>query len=288
MSKSISKKIYSLFAIALLFVSSVAAQKSDDLKVEDIISKHLDSIGTKEKRNEVKTQMAMGMSEFESKLPSRKATGKAVIVSDAKNLMFITSLASREYPFEKIGFFAGNVSLPYITAGTRSPLGAFVNDHKTMLTEGLFTGTISSMWNPANPQFGKGKFDSAGTKKIDGRKAYALNYYPNVSSTTEYSMRLYFDTETFQHLRSEYRHTIAAKTAKFGVLGEQSGVEILLIESFGDFKNVDGLTLPHTYKIKYSTASNSGTYEYNWGVTISQYIFNQKLADDFFSFEDKK
>jgi hypothetical protein len=98
---------------------------------------------------------------------------------------------------------------------------------------------------------------------------------------------LYFDAQTFHHLRTEYRHAIAAKTATFGVLGEQTGVEIALIESFGDFKNENGLTLPHTYKIKYSTASNSGTYEYNWGITIAQYVANQKLAADFFSFNDK-
>jgi hypothetical protein len=287
MTKLISEKLNKLLAFALLFALSVVAAKADDLKIEDIISKHLDSIGTKEKRDEVKTQMAMGMSEFESKFPTRKTNGKAIIVSDAKNLFFVTSFASREYPFEKIGFFADSVSLPYISAGTRSPLGAFINDHKTMLSEGLFTGTISSTWSLLNPQSGRGKLDSAGTKKIDGRKAYVLNYYPKVSSSTEFSVRLYFDAQTFHHLRSEYRHTIAAKTATFGVLGEQTGVEITLIEDFGDFKNENGLTLPHTYKIKYSTMSNSGTYEYNWGVTISQYIANQKLAADFFSFDEK-
>jgi outer membrane lipoprotein-sorting protein len=288
MSNSISKNIIKLFAVALLLTSSVAAQKADNLKPADIISKHLDSIGTKEKRDEVKTRIIKGMSEFESKLPSRKTTGKAVVVSDAKNLMFVTSFASREYPFEKIGYFADGVSLPYISAGTRSPLGAFVNDHKTMLSEGLFTGTMSSTWNPTNPKFGRGKFDSAGTKKIDGRKTYALNYYSDVSSGTEYLVRLYFDTETFQHLRTEYRHTIAAKTGVMGQQSDMSGVELLLIENFGDYKTVDGLTLPHTYKMKYSTTSNSGTYEYNWGITVSEYIFNQKLADDFFSFDDKK
>jgi hypothetical protein len=287
MTKPISKRLIKLFAIVLLFASSVITVKADDLKLEDIVSKHLDSIGTKEKRDEVKTRMAMGMSDFESKLPSRKTTGKAIIVSDTKNLFFVTSFASREYPFEKIGYFADSVSLPYVSAGTRSPLGAFVNDHKTMLTEGLFTGAISSTWSLLNLQSGRGKLGSAGTKKIDGRKAYVLNYYPKVSSSTEFSVRLYFDAQTFHHLRSEYRHTIAPKTATFGVLGVQTGVELALIESFGDFKNENGLTLPYTYKINYSTASNSGTYEYNWGITISQYITNQKLAADFFSFEDK-
>lgn len=275
-----------MFAAILLCVSSLSAVKADDLKVDEIIARHLDSIGTKEKRDEIKNRMAVGTSEFESKLPTRKTAGKAVVVSDAKNLFFVTSLASREYPFEKIGFFAENVNLPYITAGTRSPLGAFINDHKTMLSEGLFTGSISSAWNLLNPQSAKGKFDSAGTKKLDGRKTYALNYYPGANSI-EYTVKMYFDAETFQHLRTEYRHTIAAKTATFGRLGEQTGVEITLIENFGGYKNENGLTLPHAYQIKYTTASNSGTYEYVWGFKISQYLFNQKLAPDFFSFDEK-
>ena len=281
-----SKKLNKLSALIFLCASIVAAAKAQDLKVEDIISKHIDSIGTKEKRDEVKTRMAIGTSDFESKLPSRKTAGKSVMVSDARNLFFITSFASREYGFEKIGFFAGNVSLPYVTAGTRSPLGAFINDHKSMLSDGLFTGSISAMWNLLNSPTAKAKLDSAGTKKIDGRKTYVLNYYPS-SASTEYTVRLHFDAQTFQHVRTEHRHQITAKTATFGVLGEQTGVEISLIEQFEDFRNENGLTLPHIYKIKYTTASNSGTYEYNWGVTISQYIFNQKLAPDFFTFDDK-
>jgi len=287
MSRSISKKIYTLFAIVLLFSSNLAAQKTDDFKVEDIISKHLDSIGTKERREEIKNRMAIGTSEFESKLPTRKTAGKAVIVSDAKNLMFITSFASREYPFEKIGFFAGKVNLPFISAGNRSPLGTFINDHKTMLSEGLFTGSISSTWNLLNTQSTKGKFDSAGTKKIDGRKTYVLNYYPGVNSS-EYTIKLYFDAQTFQQVRTEYRHLIAAKTSTFGKLGDQTGgFELSLIENFGDYKNENGLILPHTYQLKYMTTSNQGTYEFNWGVKISQYLFNQNLAPDFFSFDDK-
>lgn len=284
MPKSISKIIYSLSAVALLFVSSIAAQKSDDLEVEDIISKHLNSIGTKEKRDEVKSRMATGTSEFESKLPTRKTTGKAAIVSDQKNLMFITSFASREYAFEKIGFFVDKVVLPQMSAGSRSPLGAFLNDHKTMLSEGLLTGSISSTWNLLNPLFGKAKLTSGGTKKVNGRKAYVLSYPTN---SGEFSIRLYFDAETFQHLRSEYRHAIGAKPATFGVLGTYGGVEIALIEDFGNFKTQDGLTLPHSYKMKYTTSSSSGTYEYDWGVAISQYVFNQRFADDFFSFDEK-
>ncbi len=285
-------KFYSdlLMCVTLLFVLCLSANfevRADEPKTEEIIAKHLDSIGTKEKRNALKNRIAGGGSQFESKLPNRKTAGKAVIVSDAKNLFFVTSFNSQEYPFEKIGFFNDKVNIPYVTAGTRSPLGAFIADHNKILSEGLFTEAVSSMWSLSNSSIGKEKFGSAGTKKIDGRKTYALNYYPDGGST-EFTVKLYFDAQTFQHVRTEYRHTIASKQVTFGVLGQQFGVKILLTETFGDFKNADGLALPHSYQIQYLTDSNSGTYEYNWGITISKYLFNQNLAADFFTFDEKK
>jgi hypothetical protein len=275
-----------LFALALLFLSFSVTVKAQKLTAEEIIAKHLDSIGTKEKRDAVKNRLAVGTSQFESKLPSRKTAGKAILVSEANNLFFVASFASQEYPFEKIGFFADKISLPFISAGTRSPLGAFIADHNKILSEGLLTGSISATWNLLNPQIKKGKFDSAGTNKIDGRKVYALNYFPSGSSS-EFTVKIFFDAENFQHVRTEYRRTVTPKEATFMVLGQQTGVRIELTESFGNFKNAGGLTLPHSYKLQYLTDSNSGTYEYNWGIMISQYLFNQKLDANFFTFEDQ-
>ena len=277
---------FALTVFIILLFSFSAAVNAQKITAEEIIAKHLDSIGTREKRDAVKNRFAVGTSQFTSKLPSRKTAGKAIVVSDANNLFFVTSFASQEYPFEKIGFFADKVSLPFVTSGTRSPLGAFIADHNKILSDGLLTGSISSMWNLLNPQNRKGKFDLAGTKKIDGRKMYALDYYPGGGST-EFAVKLFFDVENFQHLRTEYRHVIAPKPAKFGVLGEQPGVKIELTEIFGDFKSADGLTLPHSYKLQYLTDSNSGVYEYNWGVTIAEYFYNQKLEANFFTFEEK-
>lgn len=285
MLRPIPKKTIKLSAVVLLYALSIAAIRAQDLKPEEILARHMDSIGAKEKRDAVKNRMVLGTSEFASKLPSRKTAGKGIIVSEPNNLFFVTSFASQEYPFEKIGYFGNKISLPFITAGTRSPLGAFINDHNKILSEGLFTGSISSTWNLLDPQK-KGKFTSGGTKKIDGRKTYLLNYYSGDSST-EFTVKMYFDAETFQHVRTEYRHTIAGKQATFGVLGETSGVEIAMTEEFADFKDENGLTLPHLYKIKYLTSSSSGTYEYNWGLNILQYLFNQKLAPDFFTFDIK-
>ena len=280
---SISKTFHKVFTILLLFVLSIIAVKADDLKAEDIISKHLEAIGTKEKRDAIINRMAIGISEFESKLPSRKTGGKMIIVSQGNNLFFVSSFNSENYPFEKIGYFDEKVNVPIIIQGTRSPLGVFVSDHSKLLSEGLFAGSIASTWNFLNPQLKKGKLATAGTKKIDGHKAYVLNYYESGSSPS-FTIRLFFDAETFQHIRTEYRDVVESKAAQFGTLGKDTGSETTLTESFGDFKNESGLTLPHTYKIAFGTISNVGTVEYNWNFKIAEYRLNQNLTPDFFNF----
>lgn len=283
---SLSKKIINLFLALLLMNIFAFAVKSQDLTADEIVSKHLDSIGTKEKRDAVKNRLVGGASDFESKLPNRKTTGKAIFVSEANDLFFVSSFNSKEYPFEKIGFFKGKQNLPYVTAGKRSPLGAFIADYNKILSDGLLTGSISQTWTLLNLQEQKGALKSAGTKKIDGQETYILSYSPKGSGSTEFKIKLFFDKQNFRHVRTEYRHAIAAKIATFGVLGQQTGVEISMTETFADFKVESGLTLPHSYKIRYFTDSNSGTYEYNWGFTISTYLFNQNLATDFFTFEE--
>lgn len=277
-----------IFRLSILFVFLILtvpafAQK---LTAEEIVAKHLDSIGTKEKRDAVKNRLAAGTSQFESKLPNKKTAGKAVIVSEGNNLFFVASFNSNEYPFEKIGFFGNKINLPYVTAGTRSPLGAFINDHSKILSEGILTGSISSTWAVANPSLRKGKLDYAGKKKVDGREAYILNYFPD-GTAGKFTIRLFFDAATFRHFRTEYFDEIPPASQPFGALGTQTGVKIEMNETFDDFKDTEGLTLSYSYKIKYKTDSNSGTYEYTWGITFSKYLFNQKLDANFFNFDEK-
>jgi len=66
-------KIVVMTIAAMMFSSVSIAQ---NLKLEDVIEKHLDSIGTKTKRDELKTLMALGYSEFESRAPVVKGGGK--------------------------------------------------------------------------------------------------------------------------------------------------------------------------------------------------------------------
>jgi hypothetical protein len=283
MLKAFARYSRIIFA-GIVLAAAAGAVMAQDMTIDALLTKHLDSIGTKDKRDAAQSRIARGISTFESKLPQKVADGKAILVTDPNNLYFISAFNSKEYPFEKIGLFSNKVSLPYITAGTRSPLGAFIADHNGLLNDGLFGGTISSLWGLQSP---KGKLEIKGKKKIDGKDTYVVNYYPK-GGGAEFTVKMYFDAVTFQHVRTEYKNTIDAKHREIGVMGEQTGSTISLTEIFGDYRDESGLMLPHTYKIQYLTDSNSGTYEYDWSLNIGQYFFNQKLAPNFFSFDEQK
>ncbi|HVF30865.1 MAG TPA: hypothetical protein VNA22_07840 [Pyrinomonadaceae bacterium] len=270
--------------LTLTFAGLTAAQK---LTAEELIAKHRDSIGAKDKLSALKSSMAVGISEIESKFPSKKTNGKAVVASRGDNYMFLVSLNSQEYPFEKIGYFENRINLPFVTAGKRSPLGTFIAEHEKMLTTGVFTGAMASSWALLDANLSGARTKTAGKRKVNGKEVYALEYWPKGMDSAEFTIMLFFDSETFRHVRTEYRHTINPAQDTFGSLGRQAGVRQTVIESFGDFKTVDGLTFPYAYDIHYTTESNSGTYEFFWRLALQQYMINPNLDANFFTFEKK-
>jgi hypothetical protein len=154
--------LFTLSIAVLCLGFRIEAQK---LSADEIIAKHIQAVGGKEKLGSIKNRIAAGLSEFESKLPSKRTGGKAVIVGQGQDLMFVASFASNEYPFEKIGYFSGKQSLPFVPTGARSPLGAFLAEHPAILREGLFAGVIVRNWAVFDAKSESSKFRPGGTKK---------------------------------------------------------------------------------------------------------------------------
>ncbi|HEX3102415.1 MAG TPA: hypothetical protein VHQ01_11510, partial [Pyrinomonadaceae bacterium] len=243
--------------------------------------------GTKEKRDSIKTLIARGASEFEANAPQVKGGGGAILVSNPDNLFFIMSFNSKEYPFEKVGYFGNKISLPNTPMGDRSLLGKFLAEHSKILTDGLFSGVMSLRWSLLSSEKRKAKIESAGTKKIDGRKVYVLDVNPTGTASSNLNMKLYFDSETFHHVRSEYRREIDAGNVTFGRPNQNGTSVLILTEDFSDFRDEDGLNLPHVYRVNFKANSNASVSENTWGMKVSQYFFNQLLAEDFFTFDAK-
>jgi hypothetical protein len=271
----------------IITVSPALAVSAQELKPEEIITKHIESIGKKEVLDRVSTLFAVGTSSFESQSPAVKGGGKAIIVSDRDNLMLAFSLNSRDYPFEKIGFFHDKVTLPFITAGQRSLLGEFLVEHPRVLSEGLFGGTMTLRWPIRVLEQRKSKLKMLGTKKIERRKMFVLAYQPDGGGLDEFSIKLYFDAETFEHVQTVYHREVAADQPKFGQGNQLANSELTLTERYSDFKAVDGLTLPYTYSVEFASNSTASSYKTTWGIKVSQYYINQKLTPDFFTFDVK-
>ncbi|MFT3744984.1 MAG: hypothetical protein QM785_11915 [Pyrinomonadaceae bacterium] len=271
----------------LIFTLASLSLMAQSMKPEEIVAKHLNAVGAKGDRDALKSIMALGASEFESNVPVVKGGGKAVVVSNPANLFFIISLNSKEYPFEKIGYFDGKTSLPFSTAGARSLLGSFLSNQQLILSEGLFTGVMSMRWPLWDISRSKPKLGGGGTKKVDDRKAYVIDYNPSGGGSPEFTIKLYFDAETFNHIRTEYRYEVQPTDATFGQQNRRASGVAILAETFSDFKTVEGITLPHTMRAELSNNGTSGMYKNIWGVKVAEYRLNQPLAADFFTFDAK-
>lgn len=143
-------------------------------------------------------------------------------------------------------------------------------------------GTLSSAWplldlNARGPQL-----EYAGTRKVGNRTLHELKYLPRGGSDLQ--IKLFFDQETFTHVRTEYERVIAAPTGDRAYANVQEReVRYKMVEEFSDFKKEGELTLPHTYKINLAVDSQNGTFLADWMITLTQFSFNQKIDPRSFS-----
>lgn len=280
--------IKSLIFGAVMLVACSSAVSAQDLSPQEILSKHLAALGPKETRAGVSTLMAIGNSDFETNAPAVKGYGRAIVVSDPTNLYWVISLNSKQYPFEKVGYFRGKPNLPFMDSGRRSLLGAFLSEHSKVLESGLFGGSMSLRWAMLHLEKSKARLTSGADKTINGKKAFGIIFYPGSgSSSSEFTMKLYFDAETFLHVRSEFRREIPAKNPVFGRANQIASSTLSLTEQFSDFKSVDGLVLPFVYRVDFESNSNSSDHKSSWGIKVEQYAINQKLTADFFTFDER-
>lgn len=259
---------------------------------EEIIRKHLDSIATAEKRAALGARVVAGSTQVTFRARGIAQTeGLAVLASDGPKSMVTMKFEGNQYPYEKVGFDGDKVTAYQLRPGDYTSLGSFMRSSPEILKDGLMGGTLSSAWPLLDFANRKAKLEYAGTKKINSRQALEVRYLPRGGSDLKISM--FFDAETFQHVRTTYKKAISAQmagqrgTTQTGTdrTGEatsgQTSTTYELVEDFSDFKTEEGVTLPRTYKIHLAQQGISSQIS-DWVMTLVQFLFNQKLdAKDF-------
>jgi hypothetical protein len=275
--------------LSLIIFSTSFVFSAQQLTLEEILKRHADAVGNEKARSETANRVAIGVSDFSLSLPASHSAGKVLFASDAKNAMLISSFDLLEYPYEKVGYFRGKMDVPFITPGTRSPMGSYLLLNDNLFSERLFGGVINSSWRLFDTALPLERLRLGGRKKTNGKECYVLRFTPKIAASADSSIEIFIDAKTFRHVRTEYKQTIPDKTA-YPVLfiGNQTGENInTLTEDFDDFRTVQGLTLPFKYTVKLLLNSRAATKDFRWTFTFTEYRLGQNFGEDFFTFAPK-
>lgn len=257
----------------------------EKIKAEDVIAKHLEAIGPAAVRAEIKTRRAEGTASFWSlAVRDLRPSGPAVFTSEGKKVLLEMNFNLSDYQSERTTFDGKQVWSGYRRPGVRSPLSEYLLPRKVIFQEGLFGGVLSTGWSLLDLSSNKARLEYGGIKKVDGTPAHLLRYQPKGGS--DVTIRLYFDTEHFRHIQTEYEQVFAAQ---MGATPEQSAQiqtpRIKMTERFDDFSEEQGLVLPHSYKILFSP---NGSTQFNWQITFQKVVVNEPVDPSTFQLSPGK
>jgi hypothetical protein len=254
-------------------------QAEEKMTAEGILANHLNSVGTAEARGAVQSVTVIGTAKatFYGR-GGGIAEGISVLASKGPKYMVAMKFNNSDYPFEKMGYDGSEFTVGFVRPGVRTNLGSFLRTNESSFRTGLMSGVLSNSWPLLKLDPNVGKLKYSGIKKVDGKKLHAVEYSPKKGS--ELDIMLYFDPDTFQHVRTEYKRIIAAKQgANVDASAGQSETRYKMVEEFSNFQEVNKLNLPHTYKLSLEILAGNGTTSYEWLMDLQRFAFNQPIDD---------
>jgi hypothetical protein len=285
MRRSLNTAIVAFSTVLLAFPA--AGWASGSANPDEIVSKHLESIGTPDARAAAKSRAAEGAVKFRILSGGTGfAEGKSVFLSDGRKSVFHFTFAGGDYKGEHVVYDGDKTEVRFSSIRqTRSGLGSFLYTYDTIVKEGLLTGPLGTGWALTDLNSRKAKVTYDGLKNVDGQQVHVLHYKPKKSDV---SIALFFDSETYRLVRTEYYYSIRAGLGGGGqgtstnpapVLGvpadtpvpapggpqssetttaRQFETRYKLTEKYSDYATADGLTLPSHYVIQFSQEAQNG------------------------------
>ena len=279
------KHLTSRVAILLLLTGSALA--GNDLRVEEVLHHHLDSVGTPAARSAAKSRVVEGTAAYKILVGgSGRIDGKSVLVSEGHKFQLLLKINALKYHGEKF-LCDGDKTFVEGTYDdhSRSEFGEFLRSEDLPLSEGLIGGTLSTTWPLFDLDARKGALKYLGRKKVEGNEREVVSYRPKKG--TDMDVTLYFDPQTFRHVMTVYKTSVHA-----GIVGtnpegptspipggaetasaRQQQTRYKIEERFSDFKENDGLTLPSRYDLRFTEElANGFTKTVEWDVTTTRVL----------------
>jgi hypothetical protein len=299
---------------ALLLPISAADATAKKLKKEELIALHLKAIGENLVR---KNRVAQGSGSMDIRVGGQgNLNGRAMLLAEGDKLRTTLTFGHVQYPRETLIRNGDQLDIAYITPGVRSQLGTTIWENFPRLAqEGLYAGVLTTDWALLNLKKKRAKIRYRGLKKFEGRRLHEVDYKPK--KKVSYRVRLYFEPETYRHVASKYRIVVpraamrgltnissgggapvgagggitpgnrTVSNSRGSLLGQIGGPgsgddptnrsTVELTERFSDFKEVDGLTLPHRYQITLNVDANTG-FVGHWEMKLERMSHDRQIA----------
>lgn len=263
-----------------------AGGNPDKMEAEELVAKHLASIGTEEARVAIKTMTAAGTSKAVFKgRGTGEASGLVVMASSGSSYLIGMKFNNPDYPHEKMGYNGDAFSVGMVRPGERTVLGDFMRINESSFEIGVLGGVLSTGWELYDYSEENGKLRCSTPKKMEPGELIECKYQPKGRS--ELKIEMFFDAATFRHVKTEYRRVISARQGvSVDSSARQSETRYRLEERFSDFREENGLTLPHTYILNLEILSGNGSTMYEWTMDLSQFMFNNEIDPNEFKVDN--
>ncbi len=274
-----------------------ATAAEEKITAEDLLHRHLDSVGTAAVRAMAKSHVVEATAVYRilSGVTATQYSGKAVIVSDGDKMQMLLKINAPEYVGERFKSDGRKTSIEATYANkTRSEFGNLLESDDTPIREGLLGGVLTTAWPLFDLETHKGRLQYHGIKKIDGAELHVVSYQPH--HRTGFEITLYFEPGTFRHVRTVYEQERATQISTSPFIdtvappskrdperlngpdarsARNAPTRWVIEEQFSDFKTVDGLTLPAHYDLRYQLQVQGGlTRTIQWDVVTTRLLNN--------------
>jgi hypothetical protein len=265
----------SIFLLFFLFPPAPASMPAK-ISVDEVVAGHLASLGTPEARAAVKTRFAQGKVQMKIIVGGQgNAEGRAYLFGEGRKFRAALPFDFADYWGEHFFSDGDKAVVGFSQPTIRSSLGSFLDRYNSILKEGLAGGVLSTAWPLLDREGRQPKLEYNGLKKVDGKEVHQITYHMKKGQGEE-MVTLFFEADTFRHVKSVYDVTLQSRMTGISGSSKQQEGHYSVEEMFGDFAPVDGVTLPTHWTIR-STVNRDRTTVREWYAVFEKIVHNEPI-----------
>jgi hypothetical protein len=273
-------RVAACFVVAAASAVPPAQAKEPKLTAEDVVTGHLLALGPAEVRSATRSRIAEGSVALKILVGgTAHLTGRALLYSEPGTQRINLRFDEPNYYGESFTLVGDKSDAGFAQPSRRSPIGSFFATYDDSLREGILTGALSTSWALLDVAARGAKLKYDGIKKVDDKPLHQITYQPK-KKKSEMRILLFFDPETFRHVRTTYTLTIPAPMgATITESSQQQDSHYNLEETFDGFQQVEGLTLPTQWTLRFGSEEGTRSSLWKFDTAVQRFRINLATGD---------